>query len=162
MKLLFIKEPRLQFAEGEHVCPRRGISTYGVYDKHSQTRRTRIHLGVVGTPHDLEVMAHWLHRMETPIAGSADERKTNRSLGFCGFNEDMDAKLIFNQDLQRPLRKTDIEEICRINGSAKSNFLDAANLTADSSTDPEQFHRNIPPIPRSGIIDPVRYFRLAA
>jgi hypothetical protein len=116
MKLLFIKEPRLQFAEGEHVCPRRGISTYGVYDKHSQTRRTRIHLGVVGTPHDLEVMAHWLHRMETPIAGSADERKTNRSLGFCGFNEDMGfhAKLIFNQDLQRPLRKTDIEEICRI------------------------------------------------
>lgn len=77
MKLSFVREPRLQFAEGEHVCPRRGISAYGVYDKSSQTRRTRIHLGVVGTLHDLEAMAHWLHRMETPTSSSADERKAN-------------------------------------------------------------------------------------
>lgn len=116
MKLSFINEPRLQFADGEHVCPRRGISAYGVYDKNSQTRRAHIHLGVIGTTNDLEAMAQWLSRMKAPIKGSAEERKANLFPGFCGFNEDIGfyAKLIFNSDLGRQLRKSDIEEICRI------------------------------------------------
>lgn len=116
MKLSFVREPHLQFAEGEHICPRRGIATYGVYDKQSQTRRSHIHLGVVGTSQDLEAMAHWLQRMENPIEGSSDERKANLFPGFCGFNEDVGfyAKLIFNQDLGRQLRKTDIEALCKI------------------------------------------------
>ena len=33
MKLVHVNEPRLEFFEGSHVCPRRGIAAYGVYDK---------------------------------------------------------------------------------------------------------------------------------
>lgn len=37
MKLEFIEEPRLIFARGEHICPRRGISAYGVFDQTQQS-----------------------------------------------------------------------------------------------------------------------------
>lgn len=116
MKLTYIKEPRLEFAEGQHVCPRRGIAAYGVYDKQSQTRRSNIHLGVVGTAQDIEAFSSWLEIMEKPIAGSQEEHKQNLFPEFCGFNEGVGfySKLVFNQDLGRQLRKADIESIILI------------------------------------------------
>ncbi len=116
MNLTYINEPRLEFAEGSHICPRRGIAAYGVYDKQSQTRRTQIHLGAVGTAEDLEALSALLERMQSSIAGSTEEHKSNLFPDFCGFNEDsgFHAKLLFNSDLGRQLRKVDIDSITKI------------------------------------------------
>src|ERR1700735_1062197 len=106
MKLFHIKEPRLAFAEGNHVCPRRGIATYGVYDRHSQTRRAPIHRGVVGSSADIAALAILLERMKSSIRGVSDERKLNLFPDFFVFNPGPGfyAELVFNQDLVRPIK----------------------------------------------------------
>lgn len=116
MKINYIQEPRLEFAEGMHVCPRRGITAYGVYDRQSQTRRTKIHLGAVGTAEDLESLSALLESMESPIAGALEDHKNNLFPDFCGFNEGMGfhSRFVFNQDLGRTLRKLDVERISKI------------------------------------------------
>lgn len=116
MKLSYINEPRLEFAEGTHICPRRGITAYGVYDKHAQTRRSQINLGAVGIAEDLEALSALLDRMSQPIDGSSEERKSNLFPDFCGVNEHTGyySKFVFNSDLERPLRKLDVEGIAKI------------------------------------------------
>lgn len=116
MKLVHVSEPRLEFFNGTHICPRRGIAAYGVYDQNSQTRRTRIHLGVVGTSKDLEDFSGLLERMKFPIQGVGKDHKTNLFPNFCGFNKNVGfyAELVFNQDLGRQLKQLDIEKIARI------------------------------------------------
>ncbi|MCG0408513.1 hypothetical protein [Pseudomonas aeruginosa] len=107
MKLVHVNEPRLEFFEGSHVCPRRGIAAYGVYDKGSLTRRTRILIGAIGTSKDLEDFSSLIERMKSPISADVDEHKGNLFPDFCGFNERVGfhAELAFNQDLGRPLRQ---------------------------------------------------------
>jgi len=116
MKLSHINEPRLEFFNGAHVCPKRGIATYGVYDRNSPTRRTRILLGAIGTSRDLEDLSTLLARMKSPIRGVEGHRKENLFPDFCGFSEDVGfhAEVAFNQDLARPLRQLDIEKITKI------------------------------------------------
>lgn len=117
MKLVHVNEPRLEFFEGSHVCPRRGIAAYGVYDKGSLTRRTRILIGAIGTSKDLEDFSNLIERMKSPISADVDEHKGNLFPDFCGFNERVGfhAELAFNQDLGRPLRQLDIEKVAKIN-----------------------------------------------
>lgn len=121
MRLVHIKEPRLVFADGSHVCPRRGIATYGVYDRHSQTRRTPIHLGVVGISADLEAMSNLLETMKSPIPGVQEERKRNLFPDFCGFNSGTGfyAEFVFNQDLGRPIKNADVNKITKIKNRAE-------------------------------------------
>ena len=49
MKVEHLIEPRLLFANGTHICPRRGIAEYGVFDRVQATRRSEIYIGAVGT-----------------------------------------------------------------------------------------------------------------
>lgn len=116
MKLVHVNEPRLEFFEGSHVCPRRGISAYGVYDKSSLTRRSSILLGAIGNSKDLEDLSRLLERMKTSIQGTADDHKVNLFPDFCGFNKSSGfyAELVFNQDLGRQLRQMDIERVAKI------------------------------------------------
>lgn len=116
MKLVHVNEPRLEFFEGLHVCPRRGISAYGVYDKGSLSRRTRILIGAIGISKDIEEFSHLMERMKYPISADVDDHKENLFPDFCGFNQDVGfhAELVFNQDLARPLRQLDVERISNI------------------------------------------------
>ena len=116
MKLVHVNEPRLEFFEGAHVCPRRGISAYGVYDKSSLTRRTSILLGAIGTSKDLEDLSSLLERMKSPIQGSDNDHKANLFPDFCGFYKSAGfyAELVFNQDLSRQLRQVDIEKVAKV------------------------------------------------
>ena len=63
MKLEHISEPRLQFANGEHVCPRRGMDAYGVFDLSMGTRRTDVIVGGVGTTNCSEALGKWIERL---------------------------------------------------------------------------------------------------
>ena len=116
MKLVHVNEPRLEFFEGSHVCPRRGISEYVVYDKGSLTHRTRILIGAIGVSKDIEEFSHLIARMKSPISADVDEHKGNLFPDFCGFNEHVGfhAELAFNQDLGRTLRNLDIERVSKI------------------------------------------------
>ena len=49
MKLHQIDEVPLEFGRGNHICPRAGISQFGVYDARFEVRRERILVGAVGT-----------------------------------------------------------------------------------------------------------------
>lgn len=115
MKLEHINEPRLQFASGEHVCPRRGISAYGVFDRSEQSRRVALMIGAVGSPTCLEACSTWLERCGEEIEGRADNNQPNLFPGFCGFNESsgFGARFVFGDNLSRSIKKTDIEELVK-------------------------------------------------
>ena len=88
MKYNYIKEPRLIFGDdNKHVCARKGIATYGVYDKSALTRKKEIILGVVGSAEDLEAFARLMERMKSPIISEKAEHKKNLFTDFCGFND---------------------------------------------------------------------------
>ncbi|MEW8063550.1 MAG: hypothetical protein AB2758_19155 [Candidatus Thiodiazotropha endolucinida] len=116
MKYEFLKEPRLQFADGTHICPRKGIATYGVFDRSMSTRRTTINVGGVGSSTCLEALAEWLSRCSKVIEAPEDTNRPNLQAPFCGFTADQGfySQLAFNTELSRQIRKTEIDEILKI------------------------------------------------
>lgn len=129
MKLEHIKEPRLQFANGEHVCPRRGISAYGVFDKSQQSRRDTLMIGAVGSPACLEACSVWLEKCAAEISARSDNNQPNLFTSFCGFNErtGFGAKFIFGDNLARAIKKTEIDELLGVK-TWKDRVLAAVNL----------------------------------
>ena len=121
MKLSFIKEPRLIFANGEHICPRRGISAYGVFDCTQETRRSEIYIGGVGSPECVEMLSAWIDRCRAGIAAPTDAKQTNLKLAFCGFNKDAGfaADIRFSSDLARSLKNSDISRVIGIQSRAE-------------------------------------------
>lgn len=116
MKLEHLQEPRLLFADGEHICPRRGISTYGVFDKSLSVRRSDIIIGGVGTTNCIESLDKWLTQCRSVIAAPEDARQPNLRVPFCGFSTDsgFGAQFVFNQDLARSIKKSEIDDLLRI------------------------------------------------
>lgn len=116
MKLNHLNEPRLLFAEGEHICPRRGISAYGVFDKTMSIRRADIILGGVGTTNCMEALSRWLERCRSEIGSPANARQPNLFVPFCGFNLEsgFGAQFVFGGELARSIKKGDIDEILKI------------------------------------------------
>lgn len=116
MKLEFLKEPRLIFANGEHICPRRGITAYGVFDQTQETRRTEIYVGAVGSSECMEMLGAWLDRCKAGIAAPADAKQENLKLGFCGFskNTGFGTDIRFSGDLARPIKNSDIAKVIAI------------------------------------------------
>ena len=129
MKLEHIKEPRLQFASGEHVCPRRGISAYGVFDKSQQSRRDSLMIGAVGSPACLEACSVWLEKCAAEIPARPDNNQPNLFTSFCGFNErtGFGAKFVFGDNLARAIKKTEIDELLDVK-AWKDRVLAAVNL----------------------------------
>lgn len=129
MKLEHIKEPRLQFASGEHVCPRRGISAYGVFDKSQQSRRDSLLIGAVGSPACLEACSVWLEKCAAEIPARPDNNQPNLFTSFCGFNErtGFGAKFVFGDNLARAIKKTEIDELLDVK-AWKDRVLAAVNL----------------------------------
>lgn len=128
MKLDHLQEPRLRFANGDHVCPRRGIASYGVFDKSQVVRRTDIMIGGIGSGACLESLSRWLERCASAIEPRADARQANLFTGFCGFNMEsgFGARLIFGSDLSRTIKKSDIDDLLRI-----ENWRDRVNAAVE-------------------------------
>lgn len=116
MKLEHINEPRLVFANGEHICPRRGISEFGVFDKTLKNRRTEIHIGGVGTAKCIDLLSAWMDKCSSSIAGLEGAIQPNLRLPFNGFNptSGFASAFNFNSDLARSLLKTDIDDLLKI------------------------------------------------
>lgn len=118
MKLEHIREPRLVFAGGEHICPRRGISAYGVFDRTAEVRRNQINLGAVGTGKCLEHLSNWIEQCSQEIDSPEDKRQPNLSPPFCGFNKKSGfaAEFVLKTELTRSIKKSDIDRIIAISG----------------------------------------------
>lgn len=121
MKLEFLTEPRLIFANGDHICPRRGISAYGVFDQTQETRRSEIYLGGVGSSECMEMLGSWLDRCRAGIDAPKDTKQENLKLPFCGFSREggFGADIKFSSDLARPLKNSDIAEVIAITSGAE-------------------------------------------
>jgi len=117
MKLHFIQEPLLEFGQGKHICPKAGISHYGVYDTKFDARRERILVGAVGTSDALTRLTVWLEKCSCPIPPPTDSKQPNLFFGFCGFNLEsgFKANLVLKEEITRPLKNSDINKICKIN-----------------------------------------------
>lgn len=134
MNIEFINEPRLVFADGEHICPRRGIATYGVYDKNVSSKRDQINVGGIGTPSCLENLDNWLSRCASPIDAPLNSNQPNLFAPFCGMNTSNGffAAFNFERTLSRPLRNMDIAEIIKIK-ARKERIKSALNLYYDQA-----------------------------
>jgi hypothetical protein len=116
VKAEYLNEPRLEFATSEHVCPRRGIATYGVYDSSRKTRRDTINVGAVGTNECLEGLSNWLSCCAAGIEAPADARHPNLTLAFPGIRKDraFAADLISGEELSRAIKDSDVRAILKI------------------------------------------------
>lgn len=116
MKIEYLPEPRLLFAKGAHICPRRGIAEYGVYDKVREARRNAIFVGGIGTSNCIELLSKWIERCRGVITVSSDVKQANLRLSFCGFNagSGFGADIIFSSDLSRTLKNSEVKDILAI------------------------------------------------
>ena len=116
MKFSFIQEPELEFGSGTHICPRAGITDYGVYDTKLPERRDKLFVGAVGTSDTLEKLGEWLETCAAFIPGKTDAMQPNLFPAFCGFNLNTGfrSNFVYNTTIQRSLKNSEIEKIMRI------------------------------------------------
>ncbi|MXW52185.1 MAG: hypothetical protein F4X81_14995 [Gammaproteobacteria bacterium] len=116
MNVEHLPEPRLLFAGGTHICPRRGIAEYGVFDQTQATRRSEIYVGGVGTSNCIDLLDAWLKRCGGVIAAASDVKQENLRLPFCGFNRSrgFGADMNFSADLSRTIRNSEVKAILDI------------------------------------------------
>ena len=116
MNMEHLLEPRLLFAKGTHICPRRGITEYGVFDRAQATRRSEIYIGGIGTSSCIDLLDAWLTRCGAVIASASDVKQENLRLPFCGFSRDSGfaADMRFSADLSRTIKSSEIKAILDI------------------------------------------------
>jgi hypothetical protein len=116
MKLFSLDEPELQFAQAAHICPRSGITRYGVYDSLQQSRRERIHIGVVGNSQGLEKVYRWLEICSREITGKPADPHPNLFPSFCGFNRQSGFKADFlvSSEIARQIANSDLKSINKV------------------------------------------------
>jgi hypothetical protein len=116
MKFHFIDEPDLEFGSGKHICPRAGISDFGVYDTRLSDRRDKMFVGAVGTNETLDKLGQWLEKCSQYISGKPDAAQPNLFPAFCGFNLEtgFKAQFEYGSRLLRPLKNSVIDKIIQI------------------------------------------------
>ena len=116
MIIKHINEPKLIFGTGEHICPRRGIFEYGVYDQRQNTRKKEVNVGGVGTNQCLDMLGTWIERCKGIIAAPSDAKQVNLRLPFSGFTQKNGFKsdLIFSSDMAKTIKNSDIKDVIKI------------------------------------------------
>ncbi|WP_051050569.1 hypothetical protein [Pseudanabaena sp. PCC 6802] len=116
MKLHLIDEPLLEFAQGNHVCPRKGITDFNVYDTKMSARRERIFVGAVGTSDNLAKLSAWLERCSNFIPANSNSKHPTLFPAFCGFNQSsgFKANLLFEEGITRNINNSDVRKILAI------------------------------------------------
>jgi hypothetical protein len=106
MRLIPLKEPLLEFAQGTHICPKAGIAEHGVYDIRYASRRTSILVGAVGSSTSLEKLHAWIERCTQYIPAQLNNRQPNLFPPFCGFNPSLGfkASLVFHEEISKRIR----------------------------------------------------------
>ena len=121
MNIEFLQEPRLLFAQGTHICPRRGIAAYGVFDQTQQVRRDSIYIGGIGTSLCVELLGKWIERCQGAIGAPQDVKQENLRLSFCGFNRNsgFGADIKYSPDSFRTIKNAEVKELLAIDNRAE-------------------------------------------
>lgn len=111
-----VNEPRLIFGSGEHICPRRGIFEYGVYDQRQKIRKKEVYVGGVGTSQCIDLLSNWMERCKGLIAAPSDAKQENLHFPFCGYSSNTGFKsdLTFSGDLTKTIKNSEIKALIKI------------------------------------------------
>jgi len=140
MHLQTLKEPRLLFARGEHICPRHGIAAHGVFDsKDPHSRRATIRVGAVGDSAGLEALQAWIEKCRGHIDASPGTRQARLFPAFSGMRPGFgfDVELVWHSNLTRPVRNVDIAQVVGISslheriGKAVDVFYEEVKFLAE-------------------------------
>ncbi|WP_263789927.1 argonaute/piwi family protein [Salinibacter sp.] len=114
MRLYHLDEPRLQFAEDTHVCPRAGITQYGVYDSLQEDRSGVLKVGAVGTGSTLDTLDEWMDRCRGGIAAPTTEQP-RMSPRFPGFSETTGFRtdLVYDESTKQRVPKVKVDKAMR-------------------------------------------------
>ncbi len=116
MKHHFLEEPHLMFGKDTHLCPRKGIANYEVFDINIKSRRSEIILGAVGLSENIDQLSGWLDKCSGFIAGKKNSKQPNLFPSFSGFNEasGFRSKILFSDNLVRKINNTEMKKILDI------------------------------------------------
>ncbi|MEW8624334.1 MAG: hypothetical protein AB2551_01105 [Candidatus Thiodiazotropha sp.] len=143
MKFKILNEPQLTFGRGDHVCPKTGIESLGVYDINDELRKSELRVGLVGRPKGIDDLKGWLRHCQSFMEGK-ESKLPNLFRGFGGFSDthgyyckllygDRSTRPIENSKIQKIQKITDIEE--RINSCVQLYFEEIRFLAENRPVD---------------------------
>jgi len=131
MQIKILEEPKLEFADGTHICPKAGIETLGVYDKNDQFRQSELRLGIVGRGEGVDLLDLWLAKCQGGIPGK-ESKYPNLFRGFGGFTQyyGFFAKFLYGPTLIRTIQKSELNKTLKI-GSREERVKSCVELYFD-------------------------------
>lgn len=117
MKVKILEEPKLEFGNGTHICPKAGIETLGVYDTHDSLRQTDLRLGIVGRGEGIDLMDVWLETCQRGLPGKKSKSPIpNLFRSFMGFSEQSGffSKFVYGTPFTRTLQRTELNKIMKL------------------------------------------------
>lgn len=116
MEFKVLDEPQLTFGKGDHVCPKTGIESLGVYDINDELRKSELRVGLVGRPKGINDLNGWLLQCQSFIEGK-EGKLPNLFRGFSGFSDahGFHCKLLYGDRSTRPIENSKIQKIHKIN-----------------------------------------------
>ena len=113
MKFDYITEPELEFGDNNHICPRKGIANYKVYDVRLEARKSDLLLGIVAIDEDVEKLVEFLNACEGFIKCDKVSNLENLNQSFPGFNKDNGFCATFqhSNEITRRIGQNEIDEI---------------------------------------------------
>ena len=120
MKFKLLEEPTLTFGRGDHVCPKTGIESLGVYDINDELRKSELRVGLVGRAKGIDDLNAWLQYCQSFIEGK-ESNQPNLFRGFGGFSDSHGyyCKLLYGERSTRPIENSKIQNIQKIDDREK-------------------------------------------
>ena len=111
MDIRLLKEPNLQFNNGQHVCPRYGIFQFGPADMKT-VRPEKIALGFVGLSESIGTLISWIKKCKNHI-DKKPSKQPNLFTNFPGFNSKMAFKseVVHDESYIRKINNSIFEEV---------------------------------------------------
>jgi hypothetical protein len=140
MKLTHIKEPLLDFHLQKHEDIRFGIMNYLPFDAGSETRPSRINIGVIGTAKTINGCVGWMDKCQLEIPAKESPLK-NLFVRFPGYSAEtcFKSSIVIEERNKRTISEKDIRKITacdnrnQIIENAASLYLDGIKYLSNES-----------------------------
>lgn len=128
MEISLLKEPILQFQNGQHICPRTGIYKHGVADFES-VRPDKIVLGFVGNSDSIGSLISWIKSCKSHI-GPKKSNQPNLFMNFPGFNDKVAFKseISYDETYVRKINNSIFEKVKKSSEDIDDLIVKAVDL----------------------------------